>query len=151
MDLSFDQGNQTEPKGHAILYYRAGSEILATYVIVLPLTVDFAKYIPPVMASQVKAQGMEEFSAFAIPPVPEEVQGYESLENLARLRGDDLVFGGEVRDNDFLEAAQRVNDAGPGLCSDLPATGRGGPRNRSIGAGTLRPQRRRGRFLPDER
>ena len=111
MDLSFDQGNQAQPKGHAILYYRAGSEILATYVVVLPMTVDFAKYIPPVLASQVKAQGMEEFSAFAIPPVPEEVQGYESLEELARLRGDDLVFGGDVRDNDFLEAAQRVNDA----------------------------------------
>ncbi|MEK7778005.1 MAG: hypothetical protein AAB303_05210, partial [Chloroflexota bacterium] len=37
--------------------------------------------------------------------------GYQFLEELARLRGDDLIFGGEVYSNDFLEAAQRVNDA----------------------------------------
>lgn len=111
MDIRFDQGNQDQPRGHAILYYRAGSEILATYIVVLPLAVDFAKYVPPVLASQVKGTGLEEFSAFAIPPAPEEVQSYEFLEELARRRGDDLVFGGEVWGNDFLEAAQRVNDA----------------------------------------
>ena len=111
MDLNFEQGNQDQPRGHAILYYRAGGEVLATYLVILPLTVDFAKYIPPVLASQVKNSGLEEFSAFAIPPVPEEAQSYEFLEELARLRGDDLIFGGEVRDNDFLEAAQRVNEA----------------------------------------
>ncbi len=111
MDLIFDQGSQSQPRGHAILYYRSGNEILATYMVILPLKVDFAKYIPPVLASQVKAQGLEEFSAFAIPPVPEETEGYQALEDLARLRGDDLVFGGELPSNDFLEAAQRVNDA----------------------------------------
>lgn len=111
MDLSFEQGNQDKPRGHAILYYRAGGETLATYVVVLPLKVDFARYIPPVLAEQVKTTGLEEFSAFAIPPVPEQVQSYAFIEELARLRGDDLVFGGEVRSNDFLEAAQRVNDA----------------------------------------
>ena len=111
MDMIFEQGNQDQPKGHAILYYRSGGSVLATYVVVLPLQVDFAKYIPPVLAAQVKDTGLEEFSAFAIPPMPEEVQSYEFLEDLARRRGDDLVFGGEVRDNDFLEAAQRVNDA----------------------------------------
>ena len=111
MDLTFEQGNPEQPRGHAILYYRAGGEIAATYVVILPLTVDFAKYIPPVLASQVKSSGLEEFSAFAIPPVPEEIQSYEQLDELARIRGDDLVFGGEVANNDFLEAAQRVNDA----------------------------------------
>ncbi len=60
MDLIFDQGNQAQPRGHAILYYRSGNEILATYMVILPLKVDFAKYIPPVLASQVKAQGLEE-------------------------------------------------------------------------------------------
>ncbi|MFH1141382.1 MAG: hypothetical protein V1724_06950 [Chloroflexota bacterium] len=111
MDLIFDQGNQAQPRGHAILYYRSGNEILATYMVILPLKVDFAKYIPPVLASQVKAQDLEEFSAFAIPPVPEETESYQFLEELVRLRGDDLVFGGELPSNDFLEAAQRVNDA----------------------------------------
>ena len=111
MDLIFDQGNQAQPRGHAILYYGSGNEILATYMVILPLKVDFAKYIPPVLASQVKAQGLEEFSAFAIPPVPEATESYQFLEELARLRGDDLVFGGQLPSNDFLEAAQRVNDA----------------------------------------
>jgi hypothetical protein len=111
MALIFDQGNEAQPRGHAILYYRSGNEILATYMVILPLKVDFAKYIPPVMASQVQAQGMEEFSAFAIPPVPEEAQSYQFLEELARLRSDDLIFGGELPSNDFLEAAQRVSDA----------------------------------------
>ncbi|MBI4201439.1 MAG: hypothetical protein HY531_04000 [Chloroflexi bacterium] len=111
MDITFDRGDQSQPRGHAILYYRSGGNILATYVVVLPLKVDFTKYIPPVLASQVKMAGMEEFSAFAIPPVPEEVQSYDYLERLTELRGDDLVFGGEVRENDFLEAAQMVNDA----------------------------------------
>lgn len=111
MDLTFDQGNQAQPNGHAILYYRSGGDILAAYMVILPMKVDFARYIPPVLASQVKAQGLEEFSAFAIPPVPEKTPSYEFLENLARRRGDDLVFGGEVSPNDFLETAQRVNDA----------------------------------------
>ena len=59
------------------------------YVVILPLAVDFAKYIPPVLASQVKDTSLEEFSAFAIPPVPEVMQSYEFLEELARLRGDE--------------------------------------------------------------
>lgn len=111
MPLTFERGDPDQPRGHAVLYYRASGQILATYVIVLPLTVDFAKYVPPIMASQVKASGLEEFSAFAIPPIPEEVQGYELLEELASRRGDDLVYDGEVAADDFLEAAQRVNDA----------------------------------------
>lgn len=111
MDLTFEHGSPEQPRGHAILYYRAGGELAATYVVILPLTVDFGKYIPPVLASQVKSAGLEEFSAFAIPPVPEEIQSYEQLDALARSRGDDLIFGGEVSSNDFLEAAQRVNDA----------------------------------------
>lgn len=111
MDLSFEQGNQDKPRGHAILYYQSGGVIFATYLVVLPLKVDFAKYIPPVLADQVRTAGLEELSAFAIPPVPEQVESHGYLEKLASLRGDDLVFGGEVRDNEFLEAAQRVNDA----------------------------------------
>ena len=110
MAMIFDKGDQSQPKGHALLYYRTGSQILATYIVVLPLTMDFAKYIPPFLASQVKGTGMDEFSAFAIPPIPEEVESYEFLENLAGVRGDDLVSGGEVPGDDPLESAQRVND-----------------------------------------
>ena len=111
MDMTFDKGDQSQPKGHALLYYRTGSQVLATYIVVLPLTMDFSKYIPPFLASQIKGSGMEEFSAFAIPPIPEEVESYEFLENLAGIRGDDLVSGGEAPGDDPMESAQRVNDA----------------------------------------
>lgn len=111
MDLTFEHGDHAHPKGHAIIYFRAGSEILVSYIVILPLMVDFAKYIPPVLASQVNAQGMEQFSAFAIPPIPENVHSYEFIDELARSRGDDLIAGGNVIENDSLGAAQSVNDA----------------------------------------
>ncbi len=110
MALSFEQGDQERPRGHAIVYYRSGGAIVATYVVVLPLTVDFSKYVPPVLAAQVKMTNLDELAAFAMPPMPENVESLQFLEELARLRGDDLVFGGEVPDNDYLESAQRVND-----------------------------------------
>jgi hypothetical protein len=111
MDLVFEHGDHAQPKGHAIIYFRSGSEILVSYIVVLPLTVDFAKYIPPVLASQVNAQGMEQFSAFAIPPIPENVHSYEFIDELSKSRSDDLIAGGEVVENDSLGCAQRVNDA----------------------------------------
>lgn len=111
MSLSFEQGNQEQPRGHAILYFRSPSEVVATYIIVLPLQVDFTKYIPPLMANQVKDAGLEQFSAFAMPPVPESVISYQALEELARTRGDDLIYGGDIPADDFMEAAQRVNEA----------------------------------------
>jgi len=110
MDLIFDLGNQNAPRGHAILYYDTVSGMVATYLVVLPMRVDFAKYIPPVMASQVKNSGLEEFSAFAIPPIPEEIESYQFLEELAHRRGDDLIQGGRVVGDNPLEAAQQVND-----------------------------------------
>jgi len=111
MSMNFEQGNQQQPKGHAILYFRSPTAVLASYIVVLPLVVDFSKYIPPFMATQVKDAGLEQFSAFAMPPLPEKVESYEVLEELARVRGDDLIYGGDIPNEDFLEAAQRVNDA----------------------------------------
>ncbi len=110
MSLTFDLGRADSPKGHALLYYRAGAGFAATYVVILPFQVDFAKYVPPVLASQVRMSGLEQFSAYAMPPIPEAAGTYETLEELARRRGDDLVYGGTVPENDFLESAQRVND-----------------------------------------
>ena len=110
MDINFEQGSKEQPAGHAILYYRSPTAVLASYIVVLPLMVDFSKYIPPFMSTQAKDAGLEQFSAFAMPPLPEEVESYEALEKLASVRGDDLIFGGEIPGDDFLEAAQRVND-----------------------------------------
>jgi len=111
MSLSFEQGSQHQPRGHAILYFRSASDVMATYIIVLPLQVDFTKYIPPLMANQVKDAGLEQFSAFAMPPVPESVGSYEALEDLARNRGDDLIYGGAIPADDFMQSAQLVNEA----------------------------------------
>ncbi|MBI4201689.1 MAG: hypothetical protein HY532_01060 [Chloroflexi bacterium] len=110
MSLTFDLGNSDQPKGHALLYYHSGSGFAATYLVVLPFMVDFAKYVPPVLASQVRMSGLEQFSAFAMPPMPEAVADYATLDETARRRGDDLVYGGNVPENDYLESAQRVND-----------------------------------------
>ena len=111
MDLTFEKGNKDQPKGHAILYYLAGDKILATYLAVLPLKLDLSKYVPPFLASQMKSSGIDEFSSFAIPPVPEEIEHFEYLERLADFRGDDLIYAGTVREEDPLEAANQVNDA----------------------------------------
>ena len=111
MDITFERGNRDQPRGHAILYYLAGEKVLATYLAVLPLRMDLTKYMPPFLAAQVKSSGMEDFSSFAIPPIPEEVANLEFLEKLAELRGDDLIYAGFVREEDPLEAAQQVNDA----------------------------------------
>lgn len=110
MSLTFNLGSADQPKGHALLYYRSGGGLAATYLVVLPFMVDFAKYVPPVLASQIRMTSLEQFSAFAMPPVPEAVDGYSALEELAHRRGDDLLFGGNVPEHDFLESAQRVND-----------------------------------------
>ncbi|MBI4312731.1 MAG: hypothetical protein HY681_13260 [Chloroflexi bacterium] len=110
MSLTFEMGSPDQPRGHALLYYRSGSSLAATYLVVLPFLVDFAKYVPPVLASQIRMTSLEQFSAFAMPPVPEAVEAYATLENMAQRRGDDLVFGGTVPENNFLESAQRVND-----------------------------------------
>ena len=50
MDVSFERGDPRKPKGHALAYFRSRSEpdkVYATYIIVLPISVDFAKYVPP--------------------------------------------------------------------------------------------------------
>lgn len=108
--MEFEKGDASRPRGHAVLYYRMGDTYLATYIMVLPLKLDFEKFIPPVLASQVKASGIEDVMAFAIPPMPDEVPDYDFLTRMAESRDDDLVFGGVVFSNDFLESAQRVTD-----------------------------------------
>ncbi len=100
MALNFDIGDASAPKGHAIVYFRAGTDILATYVLVLPITMDMGKYLPPLLASQlggmagdIMGQGM---GSFAAPPVPERVESIDYLDRLAQTRGDDLIAGGNL-------------------------------------------------------
>jgi hypothetical protein len=100
MALTFEIGEPGRPKGHAIVYFRSGGEILATYVLVLPITMDVGKYLPPLLASQLGGAAGElmgeGLGSFAAPPVPERAESVDWLENLARLRSDDLIAGGDV-------------------------------------------------------
>ena len=120
MALNFDIGDPARPRGHAILYFRSRSstEVVATYVLVLPIKMDMGKYLPPLLASQLGAAAGELMGAgmesFAAPPVPEAVESLEHLEALARRRGDDLLWGGDVTLGDpaaaMHEAAEAVQE-----------------------------------------
>lgn len=97
MDLTFERGDPARPKGHAIVYVRDASDrnsVAATYVIILPVTVDITKYVPPFLAQQVPGLGERGLSAFAFPPAPEKVSGHAHVARLAEDRDDDLIFAG---------------------------------------------------------
>ncbi len=119
MTLTFDIGDPAAPRGHALLYFRDrdGNRFVGTYVLVLPIKMDVGKYLPPLMAAQLgglagEAMG-EGLGAFAAPPMPEEVQ-VQALERLARLRGDDLIAGGDLSVDDvgaaMLATAEAVQE-----------------------------------------
>ena len=113
VDLFYERGSQTDPRGHAILYFWGTGQparVLATYVIVLPIGLDLVKYMPPFLASQMPQMNAHELSAFAIPPMPEEVASHEGLESLAQARRDDLLFGGTVEHTQVPDLLALVND-----------------------------------------
>jgi len=96
MQLRFLQGNSTTPRGHAIIFVRssaAARRLFAVYCVVLPINFSIGKFIPPILAAQMPAEGLSEanrLKAVPIPPMLEEVSGLAELERLAELRGDDL-------------------------------------------------------------
>lgn len=99
MDLTFEHGNAQQPKGHALAYFRSSSDysaILATYLIVPPVRLDLTKYIPPMFAEKMPEAEAANLSTFAIPPIPEEIDSFEHLVEMAQARDDDLVFAGTV-------------------------------------------------------
>ena len=114
MEITFDRGNREQPKGHALLYFRGASdpeEIWATYLVILPITVDISKYVPPFLMNQVGEIGPKDLSAFAFPPAPEKLQSYSYLEELAETRDDDILFAGTINPLDVPSALMSVNDA----------------------------------------
>ena len=95
MGLTFEMGDWATPRGHALVYFRAPDDrLFATYVIVPPLGLDFGKYLPPMFASQLPGLDLLQNAAIPLPPLLEPVESHAELERLARLRGDDLVYGG---------------------------------------------------------
>ncbi len=114
MNLAFDKGDPSRPKGHALLYFRVSTEpdqVYATYVVTLPVKADLTKYVPPFLASHLGSAPLTDFSAFAMPPVPEPVISYQELERLSQLRDDDLVYGDSMFSFDLPRMMEVVAEA----------------------------------------
>ena len=124
MDLTFERGDAQRPRGHAVVYFRVDTEpdrVYASYIVVLPVKADFGKYVPPFLASHLGNLPLNDFSAFAMPPVPEEVSGHGELERMADLRQDDLVFGSSMFSFDLPRMMEGITDAVQSysqLCAD---------------------------------
>lgn len=113
MSLIFERGSSDNPRGHAILYFHDASNserVLATYVVVLPISMDVTKYIPPMFASQMTGMSFQDFSAFAVPPVPEPVEGLQAVQKLGELRNEDVLNGGQTSSQDPARAMDAVNE-----------------------------------------
>ena len=126
MDFSFDRGSAESPRGHALIYFQNSQdagEVLATYLVILPIQVDVTKYVPPFLMNQFGDAGPSDLSAFAFPPAPEAVDGVERVHELAKARDDDVIFGGTVATSDIMTLLSAVNDAigwYSELCADHP-------------------------------
>ncbi len=114
MDLTFERGDPQKPRGHALVYFRVDTEpdkVYATYVVTLPVKADLTKYVPPFLASHLGSLPLNDLSAFAMPPVPEQVDGYGKLDRLSELRGDDLVYAGSLFSFDLPRMLESVTEA----------------------------------------
>ena len=125
MDLTFERGDSQRPRGHALVYFRVDTEpdkLYASYIVVLPVKADFGKYVPPFLASHLGNLPLNDFSSFAMPPVPEEVSGHGDLERLSDQRQDDLVFGSSMFSFDLPRMMEAITDAVQSysqLCTDF--------------------------------
>ena len=113
MDFSFVRGKPDTPKGHALAYFTANDnsgQLFATYIIVLPIAMDVGKYLPPMLAAQMGQITADDFSAFAVPPVPEAIEIMTYLEHLAEMRDEDLLDCGSVDIAQVTDLMQKVNE-----------------------------------------
>ena len=114
MELVFDRGDRGSPKGHALLYFRSPDDpeaVWVTYIVILPITVDVSKYVPPFLMNQVNELGPTDLSAFAFPPAPERLGSYSEMEAIAAQRDDDVLFAGATDATDVSASMVEINDA----------------------------------------
>jgi len=113
VNLDFERGRADSPCGHALVYYTdpSGGATLATYIVVLPISLQLAKYIPPMLAAQLPMIDAASAGAVPIPPLPEPVEGREYLGRLADLRRDDLIAAGTLNPSDVGRAMALVAEA----------------------------------------
>ncbi|MEK9676376.1 MAG: hypothetical protein VW271_07645 [Chloroflexota bacterium] len=113
MALEFHIGDPQNPKGHALIYFQDGQDpdkVGASYVVMLPVSVDIGKYVPPFLAGQVEQLGSGDMSSFAFPPAPELVPSEKWIKETAEHRQDDLIFGGVVNLSDVTALMATVAD-----------------------------------------
>jgi len=111
MNLDYRRGRPETPAGHALVYFTGSAdEVLATYVVVLPIALQLAKYVPPMLAAQLPLAEAQGVSAVPLPPLPEPVESYPYLVHLADLRHDDLIHGGEINSGDLPRAMALVGE-----------------------------------------
>jgi len=104
VQLSFERGDPSQPRGHAVVYFSAMSDprtIMASYVVVPPISMDFSKFIPPMFAAQLPGILPSGPQVFPLPPIPEKVESLAWVEALAESRDDDLIDGGPIDPGDF--------------------------------------------------
>ena len=114
MNFTFERGSADNPRGHALIYFqssRDAGELLATYLVVLPILVDVSKYVPPFLMNQIGEASAKELSAFAFPPAPEQISGVDYIQELAEAREDDIIFGGTISTMDVTSLLGTVNEA----------------------------------------
>ena len=114
MELYFDRGEHDNPVGHALVYFKVDTEpdkVYASYVVTLPIKSDLTKFLPPFLASHLGSLPLSDLSSFAMPPVPEPVDGFAELERLSRQRGDDLVYAGSMFSYDLPRMMESVTEA----------------------------------------
>lgn len=112
--LEYGRGTPDFPVGHAFLYFTGAgeAEVLATYIVVPPVAFDFAKYVPPLLASSLGSSGiLPQTSFLPIPPVPEPLQ-LEEVSRLAELRGDDVIVERSTVGFDLPATMARVAEIG---------------------------------------
>ena len=113
MDFVFDRGDKQRPKGHALLYFRSSSapdEVWVTYIVILPVSIDVSKYVPPFLMNQMGELGPKDLSAFAFPPAPERLGDYAALEAMAEMRDDDVLSGGAINPDDVASSLMSVGE-----------------------------------------
>jgi hypothetical protein len=99
MRASFRYGDPSAPRGHALVFFREAADpesIRASYVVIAPIEMDLAKYVPPMFANQISGLAPSGPTALPLPPVPEPVESLDWLDRLAQIRKDDLLDGGQV-------------------------------------------------------
>src|SRR4051794_19231759 len=113
MQLAFERGDPKRPRGHAVVFFRSSSDpktILASYVVVPPISMDFSKFIPPMFAAQLPGIMPSGPQVFPLPPIPEKVESMAFVEALAASREDDLVNCGTADPMDIQRLLTLMSD-----------------------------------------